>query len=84
MKKFVLELLLMFGLIVLVKLEEISFFQSCILYLFAIAGDIVIQKLNNIEKQLNKIIYELSGTHHINCRHTIGQYINKEGETNDE
>lgn len=49
MKKFVLELLLMFGLIVLVKLGEISFFQSCILYLFAIAGDIVIQKLNNIK-----------------------------------
>jgi len=61
MKKFILELLLIFGLILLVKLGEMSFFQSCILYLFIITVDIAIQKLNNIEKQLNIIIHIFTG-----------------------
>lgn len=61
MKKIILELLIIFGLILLEKSGELSFFQSCIIFLFIITVDIAIQKLNNIEKQLNIIIHIFTG-----------------------
>ena len=79
MKKFILEILLIFGLIILVKMGELSFFQSCIIYISAIAGDIVIKKLDMIIKVLQDINYEMK-PHHIYCRHSTYPIFKEKGE----
>nr|DAO95545.1 MAG TPA: minor capsid protein [Caudoviricetes sp.] len=79
MKKRILEILLIFGLIILEKMGKVSFFQAIIIYISAIAGDIIIQKLEVIIGLLKEIKYKLE-PHHINCRHSINPYFDEEGE----